>query len=245
MRVALELRRAHAQERAALRLLLGDARGLDRARGVPQLRGDPFLDRRVHRALARCDGVRARRDARAAASFAARRSRVAGQRHDAIAATAVVRSNARCLPTVANARRAHAATRPRCLHCRNAAAAVRHCRRARARAKPSTRDRSSRRLRPRRVGAPSRRARRAASPPNRRSPTGPTRGGVVRASAARPRAELRCRAAGGSPCPAGNQWWGGSILSRRRRAENCLRLVQRGRRRDASSFGSRSRQNQK
>ena len=52
MCVALELRRAHAQERAALRFLLGDARGLDRARGVPHLRGDHFLDRRVHRALA-------------------------------------------------------------------------------------------------------------------------------------------------------------------------------------------------
>ena len=180
----------------------------------------------------------------AATTAAARRSRVARQRHDAIAATAVVRSNARCLPTVANARaRAHAATRPRAAS--TAGTRRRRCAfiAARARAKPSTRDRSSRRLRPRRVGAPSRRARRAASPPNRRSPTGPTRGGVVRASAASPRrAPVPCRrrvlASRGKPRR------GGSPIRGRRAAENCQH-ASLGRSRDASSFGSRSRQNQK
>ena len=245
MRVALELRRAHAQERATLRLLLGDARSLDRARGVPQLRGDPFLDRRVHRALARCDGVRARRDARGGgvvrrAPLARRQAtprRDRGHRGGSVERAVLAdrgqrapraRGDAAALPPLPERGGGGAPLPPR--------ARARSLRLETGHRVGFARDESARRLGVR-VG---RRLPRIAGHP--RVQRG---GGVVRASAARPRAEIRCRAAGGSPCPAGNQWCGGSILSRRRRAENCLRLVQRGRRRDASSFGSRSRQNQK
>ena len=186
------------RSRRALRLLLGDARGLDRARGVPQLRGDPFST----------VASTARRAATASALVAWWPIRRPGRRRRCrMPGNATTRSRpprwfgrtrGACRPWLTRAAR----TRRRGRAASTAGTRRRRCAaRRRARAREAFDSRPVDRVAfARDESARSRRARRAASPPNRRSPTGPTRGGRPCERRASPRrAPVPCRRRNAAP----------------------------------------------